>query len=238
MPLAMATICSRDLGRQLDAGALVEELARRAGVEARDVQLGQAGPVEAAHVVVAGREHDADGLGVEPAGGERQGVGRRRVEPVGIVDDAEHGRGLRSHGKEAQHRGADQEAVVTGRRVEAERAAQGRRLAGGDLVQRVEQRPHKLVDARKCELGLGLHPGCAEHLHVPGLAGQLREQHGLPDSRVATEHEHTALPGAHPVEKRAESFSLGVPPVQHGPILARAAPERPIARRRYLVIRW
>ena len=233
MPLAMATICSLDLGRQLDAGPLVQELARRAGIEARDAQLRQAGPVEAADVVVAGREHDADGLGVEPAGGERQGVGRRRVEPVGIVDDGEHGRGLRGHGKEAQHRGADQEAVVTGRRVEAERAAQGRRLAGGDLVERVKQRPHKLVDARKCELDSASTPVARSTCMSPsGLGRPARPEAArtsrLPGSPRSTE-QAPLLPGAHPRRgARAEPFSLGVPPVQHEPI--RARPRRTYGR--------
>ena len=62
-------------------------------------------------VVVAGGDQQDDPLGLEPPGREGEGVGRRLVQPLGVVDQADQ-RPLLGHlGEQAQRAHTDQEAV-------------------------------------------------------------------------------------------------------------------------------
>jgi hypothetical protein len=98
------------LGGQVEAGR-GEQGGRRLRVEPLEAQLGQAGGGEAAGVAVAGGEQADHALGLQAAGGEGQRLGRGPVEPLGLVDQAQHRPVLGRLGEQAQHRHRDQEAV-------------------------------------------------------------------------------------------------------------------------------
>jgi len=107
------------LGDEPVADLLVEVTPRghggqqRPGVvvgESVDGQRGQGGE----HPLVGrlpDREQEQDGLGVKPSADEPQDLGRRYVEPLGVVDQA-HQRPLAGGlGQQAQHGQPDQEPI-------------------------------------------------------------------------------------------------------------------------------
>ena len=86
-PVPSISRCAR-LGRERRERA--EQRVRRLGVEPAEPQLLELGRLEGAHVAVAGGEQDRDALGLEPARREHQRLGAARVEPVRVVDQAQH----------------------------------------------------------------------------------------------------------------------------------------------------
>ena len=101
---------------------------------------------------------------------EQQRLGARSVEPVGVVDEHEHGLVLRVRREEAQRRRADREAVLRVGRPQRERAAErvGLRLAGS--VERAERRPQQLEQPAERHVRLGLDAARLQHAHARRLA--------------------------------------------------------------------
>ncbi len=79
-----------DLRGRCGAQALVQQRAGGLGVETGEHQLVQAvGPERSLGAVPSGEDHE-DAVGVDPTCTEEQGVSRGGVEPVRIVDEAQH----------------------------------------------------------------------------------------------------------------------------------------------------
>jgi hypothetical protein len=74
------------VGRRSGAHAGRDELAGIRGAERHQPKLGNPDGRERPIRVVAGRKDERDPLGVEPACGEHQGLGRGLIEPLRIVD--------------------------------------------------------------------------------------------------------------------------------------------------------
>ena len=84
-------------------GAFAEQRVRGGLVEARHPQIGQPGGLEGAERIVAGGEQQGDALGVNAPGDERQRVGAGAVQPLRVVDDAQHGSNHRRLCEQVQH---------------------------------------------------------------------------------------------------------------------------------------
>lgn len=88
---------------------------------------------------------------------------RRGVQPVHVVDEAQHPAALGDLRKQAEHGATDRERVGGHRRRESEGRPQRLALHVGNRVQLVEHRVEKLEQPGERELGLGLDPARAEH---------------------------------------------------------------------------
>ena len=171
----------------------VEQVGGGLGRQARDLDRRDPGRGER-HRAVAGGEQDRHGVGLEPAGGEQEGVGRAPIEPLGVVDHDQQRRLGAQLGEEAQRAGADQEPA--GRRAlgQAERRAQRRGLGAGQAVEAVEERVQQQVEGPEGQLGLRLDPDASQHPHPTRRPDGVVEQRRLPDPGVAPQHQRPAAP--------------------------------------------
>ena len=223
-----------DHGRgQVGPGRGGQQGGRRFGVEPAKAQLGQAVGRELARVAVAGREQQHHPLGLQPAGGEPERLGRGPVQPLGLVDQAEHRAGVGRLGEQAEHGHRDQEAVPAvplcaplAGGLETEGAGQGGRLVLGQAPGQPQHRPQQLVEGGEGQLGLGLDPGRPEDGHPLGLPGGMVEQRGLADPGLAADHQD---PAARPPGVREQPFqgvALGASAVEHCRDASRPTTER------------
>ena len=205
-----------------DRGQGAVEQGPRLGVaQPGEPQLGQPVRLERARVALARSDQHGDRVGLQPPGDEHERLGRRAVEPVGVVDHAQQ-RLVVGHGREqAQHGDRDEEAVLDALGGQPEGAAQGRGLDVGELVGEVEDRPQQLVQAGERQLGLGLDAGAGEHAHPVRARQRALQQRGLADPRVAAQHEHAAarVPGR--VEQAVDRRALALSAQEHAPTLRR-----------------
>jgi hypothetical protein len=102
-------------------------------------------------------EHDADRLSEQAPGDERERQRRGLIEPLGVVDDAEHGLLLGDIGEQAQHGQPDEEPIGSVACAQAERDLEGLALRDRESLEPSEKRQAQLVQARESELHLGLH---------------------------------------------------------------------------------
>jgi hypothetical protein len=187
--------------------------------ESREQQLGQVATLDRTRLVLPGCEEHRDRIRFEAARCEAQRIGRRGVDPVRVVHEAQNGPVVRRDREQAQRPGADQEARVD-RLPEAERAAEGGRLALGDLVEEVLERPEQLVQRRERELGLGLDPAGAEDSHPGCPRLGVVEQRALADPRLAAEDQGAAVPRRGLREDHVDASSLGGATNEHSSIVS------------------
>ena len=166
-------------------GASVQASSSRAraasGVEAGQQHLGEPLRVEGSPGAVPGGEDHGHPVRAEPAGAEEQGARGGGVQPVGVVDHAEHEVLLRRGGQQRQGRHADQERLHRGSVLLAERHAQGPGLRDGELVAQPRQRAQQPVQRRERQRRLDLEALGAQHRRVAGVTRrQLVEQGRLP----------------------------------------------------------
>ncbi len=142
------------------AGPLDEQGVAREPVQAHHDDLGQIGNR-------LGRGQDQrDPLRVHATSHETQGVHRLRIEPLDVVDHAQHRSLLADVGEQAEYGECDQEPAGALRGLEPEGASEGRRLQFGDRREMLEHGPEQLVESGEGESGLGLDPDRTEHAHV------------------------------------------------------------------------
>jgi hypothetical protein len=201
-------------------------------VQAPDLQLGQPGGVEPARVTAAGGEQHRHPFSLQPPGDEHQGVGRRLVEPVRVVDHTQHGPPLGHLGEQAEdgHRG--QEPVVVAATLQAERGPKGRGLGPGQAPDLTEDRPQQLVQAGEGQLGLGLDAARLQDLHVGSMLDGILEQRRLPRTSLPAQDEDAAPETPGGVQERRQRRALGVPAVQHHHPADSLAPGRRTGRSR------
>ena len=186
---------------------LVEQRGRRRLVERRQHPLRQVEP----RPVVADRCDERHALALQPPRGEGERGERRRIQPLGVVD--QHGR-RRRVAQRLQQRGADLEqarrrAVLTAER-QRERCRHG-------------ARQQQLVQAGEGEPGLGRGTGGPQDGQPVRPRGRVVEQRGLAQPRRAAEHERAAAAVPRVVEKGAQRRLLVLATVQHVPILPHPA---------------
>ena len=192
-----------------------EQLRRGRGLEAADPQLGQRRQGQSPGVPVAGGQQQRDALRVEPPCDGQQHVGGGAVEPLRVVDHAEHAAAVGDVGQQRERRQRDEERVVDRAVGEAERAPHRRSLRAGQAVEAVEHGAQQLVQAGERQVGLRLQANRLEHGHV--LAGGrdgVTQQRGFADPRLAAQDEHVAAAGAGAVQQRLDPTALLVPAAQ------------------------
>jgi hypothetical protein len=119
--------------------------------ESPDSELGD--PLEVL-ARLAGSERQEHALGLDPASGEGERLGRCLVQPLTVVHDADErllpGR-LR---QQAQHGQADEEAIGGRPLPQAEGGAERVRLRPGQVLEMTEHRQAQLLEARERQLHL------------------------------------------------------------------------------------
>ena len=153
---------------------------RRRGVLVEPAQpvLGQSRGVEDGLVGIADREDHQHALGVEPTRHEPQYVGRRGVEPLGVVDEAGDTGVTGQLAEERECRHPDQERVDAAAPGQAERAVQRLLVQPRQRRHHVDRRPEELVQAGERQVRLRGDAGAPEHLDA--LAGPPRGEASPP----------------------------------------------------------
>ena len=201
------------------AGAAADQRRGRVRVEPAQHELVDAARLEALRAALARAEQHHDALGVQPPGGEQQRVGGRRVEPLRIIDQAQHRAPIGELGDQRQARGRDQEAVVARALGEPERSLQRAGLRPRQAIEQVQRGTQQLVQPGERELRLGLDPARREHVHVGRAIAHVLEQGGLADPGLAAHDERAAAGLPRGAEQCTDEGALRVPSVQHEPIL-------------------
>ena len=122
-------------------GSTGEQDAGRVRVKPRQRQRRNVGGLERAHVSFTGGEDERDALGVQAPRDEPQRIRRRCVQPMRVIDEAQHGPPLRQLGEERETSREDEEALVRIALLETESGANCRRLGLRQSFHVVERRP-------------------------------------------------------------------------------------------------
>ena len=150
----------------LAAGAACDQRGGRVGIEPAHLELGDLARLEAAVASIARREQHHDPLGVEPAGDEHERAGRRGIQPLRVVDEAQHRTRLGQLRQQRKARDRDQEPILAGPLRQPERPSQCRHLGRGKPLEQVQRRSDELMQPRERQLGLGLDTARRQHVHV------------------------------------------------------------------------
>jgi hypothetical protein len=201
--------------RGLDARARREQRGGGLGAEPRQLERRQVGGGEGVHEVLARREQHHDPLGVEAPRDEPQGVRGGLVEPVRVVDEAQHRPSLRELGQQREAAGEDEEPLLPGACDQAERGLQRARLRRRQRIEMAEGGPDQLVEGGEGQLRLRLDAAGCEHVHVGRAVARVREQRGLADPGLAAQDEDAAPRRARRVEQRTDGIPLRVATVEH-----------------------
>ena len=102
--------------------------------EPLDAQLGEALELRCRAGLTNREEHD-DGLRLQPACGDGEHLGRRLVEPLGVLDDAQERLLLGGVGQEAEDGETDEKAIRCGPRGQPEGGAQRVPLGPREMIE-------------------------------------------------------------------------------------------------------
>ena len=127
---------------------------------------GDAVGCERAALAVAGGEHDRDPVRAQAPGGDQHRVGGGLVEPLRVVEDAQHGRVLGGLGQHRQGRERRQERLDRDVVRLAERGPQRSGLRRREPVEDAEDGTQQPVQRGERQRRLGLHALGAQHPHV------------------------------------------------------------------------
>jgi hypothetical protein len=195
-----------------------------------DRQAGQRVDLERTAGLAYAEQH-RDALVRNPPGGERQGPRRRPVQPLRVVDDAQHRRVLRGVGQQRQGGQTDQEGVRRRSNLLPEAHLQRLPLRAGQAVEPVEQRCTQLVHPREGQLHLELGAGGAQQPHIAGARHGIVDQCGLADAGLAAHHDRTATPGSRGIQQLGQCAALSRASEQHAISLAPTGEPRPVGTR-------
>ena len=170
--------------------ALVEELPGSGRVQPAQLQVRDAVRTERCRGLVAGGEHQEHAVGTEPARTEHQRVSGRGVEPVRVLDHAQHGVLLGGGGQQGQRRDRDQEGFDRRPVLLAEHDPQGPGLRAGEPVTQPVQREQQPVQGREGQRCLDLEPLGAQDGDLTRVRDQRLEQCRLAHTRFAV-HDQT-----------------------------------------------
>ncbi len=204
---------------------LREEAPRGGHVQARQAQYRErVGPERPGGVVPGGEDH-RHAVGLQLPGREQQRVRRRRIQPVGVVDDTEHGPAVRRFGEDGQGRHAHQERLdrraapvlvpeddAQRPRLRCRQPVPGEHgtqepVEGGERQRRFRRDPRRGQDADGGALRLD-------------ARDQVGEERGLPDARISQDHQDRRSARTRRVDERGEPRTLDVTTVEHAAKLA------------------
>ena len=150
---------------------------------------------------VPGREDHGHPVRPEPAGAEEQGARRGGVQPVRVVDDAQHQVLLGRGGQQRQGRDPHQERLDRGPVLLAERHPQGPRLRSGRPSRsRVTGRSSRCSAANASGASTSS-PWVRSTRGVAGTAHELVEQGRLADAGLAADHQRAGRPVVAPARR-------------------------------------
>ena len=198
----------RPLGEQRVGGGLVE---------AREPQRRKARRVERPERVVARGEEHGDAFGLDATRDEGERVGARAVQPLGVVDHAQHRRVGGRLGEQVQHGQRQQPAIGARDGSESERTPDRRTLGVGQEVDEVAHREQQPVQARERQLGLGLDAGAAQDPHPGREACGVGEQGRLPDPGLTAQHQRPAVTRAGRRDQFVDPGAFESAAMQHAP---------------------
>jgi hypothetical protein len=181
------------------------------GVERGERHLLQAGVGQRPRRHLAGRGQHDHRVVRDAAGNERQHLGRHRVEPRSVLGHEQHRRLGGPLPQQREGGQGDAEHVADLGVDLAERGQQRPALGRRQVVDPAEHGLQRLVQAGERQVGLGLHPGQAQHRHAPALGPRrdLRQQGRLADARLAHHDQRRPAP-VDRAEHAVEATQLGV----------------------------
>ena len=157
---------------------------------------------------------DDDALGSKPACNEPEHLCGCLVEPLRVVEEAYQGLRLCDIGEQAQHRQPHEEPIRGVACSQAERGAQCVALWVRQAVEPIDERHAELMKSGKGQLHLGLHARRAHHAAPRGVRGEILQEGGLADARIAPEHEGAARSGSCIRDQPVKRLAFGTPPPQ------------------------
>ena len=165
-------------------------MARILGREPREDQLGQA-----SNCAIGSRTANTipTCLGVKAAGDERQRLRRGPIEPLGVVDQAQHrpfGRDIR---QPVQDRQPEKKRIrwLAGTVTERDSYRISLRIWKQVKLLLDHLREH-LMQSGECEFGFRFHPGSPDQCDVIGSCAQILEQRRFPYARLAPKDQGSA----------------------------------------------
>jgi hypothetical protein len=168
-------------------------------------ELLDAGRFERHLLPVTRGEDQRDRIVVQPSGREHERVPRRRVQPVGVVDQYEEHLLAGPGRQQRERRGAERKTVDRAARPESEGTPNELLLRLGHLVQMTEQRTKHIGEAGERQLKLALHAGRRDNGGRPGALARVLEQRRLVDAGLATDRKSAAAGCRRLIEKTVDS---------------------------------
>ena len=190
------------------AGVFGENVRRRLLFEPTEAQLRQPGRIEPAHVALACGKHNGDAIGAEPSRREHERIRGGAIEPLRIVDQAQHRLLLGRGGDQPEHCGRNEEAIGRRRRRQAERPGERRGLRLRNPVEESEDRPQQSVQPREREIRFRFHARRPQDAHPRRLLCDVAEQRALADAGLAADDERRALAAGGAAEQPLELRAL------------------------------
>ena len=160
-------------------------------------------------------EQHGDAVGAEPPAGEPHRLERRLVEPLQVVDHAQHRAFLGGQREQPEQRGADRQPRLRGGRLELQRAGERRRLGLRQPVAQAEHRLAQLGQAGERQLRLALQAAHPQHRHPAGALDRRAQQRRLPDPGLPAQHDHVAAARAGGVQRALDALELRLTTDQH-----------------------
>jgi hypothetical protein len=181
--------------------------------------LRQSGIDERRRVTLArgGQQHDR--IGLQAPGDEREDFGGRAVQPLRVLGQDQQRRVGGHLAQQVENGHRDPESLRCRLLAQSEGRVEHGALGGRQVRHAETQRTQELMKAGERQMSLGLHPGRADHREA-ALArrrGRRGQQPGLPDARLAVQHERAAAAGD-PVEQRGQQLDLRIPAEQRSGI--------------------
>ena len=179
-----------------------------------DMDLGQS-PERLAHLPRG--EHDRDPLDREPASREPEGLGRRAIEPVGVVDHAEEAAlpgGLR---QQSENRERHEKRIRRRPRTQPESDIERVALRTRQALTECKDRRAELLNRSERKLHLALDPGAADDSQRRGLLDRVVQQRRLADAGLAMDDEGAAVSVAGRLHQPVKGRSLAFPTQQLHP---------------------
>ena len=161
-------------------------------------------------------EHERHRLRRHAPGHEGKGLRRRSVEPLCVVDDAQHGP-LRSRlGQQAEQGQRHQQTVRRAAGGYPEHHLQRVALRLREPLQTAQCRGAKLLQCGERELHLSLMPGGLKNLEAFRRRDGLLDQGRLAHARLPEHHDRPPVGGSGRRQQPVEHSALALPTEQHG----------------------
>ena len=196
-----------------------QEQRRRGGIEWGQRQRREVGALEAADVAVASAEQQGDAVARQSAGDEPQRLGRRGVEPVGVVGQAQDGPLVGQFGEHGEARREHEEALPARTDAGSEGVAERSARALREGIEGGLRRPQELVQAGEGQFGLRFDASCAEDEHVRRTMSRLVQNSRLAGAGWSPHDERATIARPGGVEQSVDDGQLGVASVEHRPMV-------------------